>query len=391
MGKSSGGSGSSMGDAFAAMAAMQASQNQAKIAQEQLDWAKSVYNEQQPYIMQSTQQQLDAQAQANSFAKEQQNYYLNTYQPMETQFAQQAQNYDTPASEQLNAGAAEQTTADQFSQARAATQKQLEGYGIDPSSTRYASLDAGTRTQQAAAAASAGNVAIQQTKNTGLQLESQAINTGRGYANAVNSGYGTGTGAGSASTSGLNSSLSTGSNAMGTPVQWASASNQALGSAVSAWGNYGTAMNAAYNQSSGMGSILGSAMGLAGNVIGAFADGGPTDSLPPQPQEAIPTGAPPMPQQAAQQPPMQGQNGPGGAIPAAASPSAGRAIDDVPARLTAGEFVVPKDVVGWYGEKHMYDMIAKAQADKQRTQEETTARPSIRPAIPTAPTFVSQS
>jgi hypothetical protein len=67
----------------------------------------------------------------------------------------------------------------------------------------------------------------------------------------------------------------------------------------------------------------------------------------------------------------------GGAIPQSASPTQGIAVDDVPARLSPGEFVVPKDVVQWKGEEHFQKLIDQSREKRQ----EATAKPDIR-ALP---------
>jgi hypothetical protein len=76
-----------------------------------------------------------------------------------------------------------------------------------------------------------------------------------------------------------------------------------------------------------------------------------------------------------------------GAIPASMSPSGGRATDDVPAtlhgtgeqiRLNQGEFIIPRDVVGWRGEGYYQKDIEKARKER----EGAIARPTMKPAIP---------
>jgi hypothetical protein len=64
-------------------------------------------------------------------------------------------------------------------------------------------------------------------------------------------------------------------------------------------------------------------------------------------------------------------------------------VDDVPARLTVGEFVIPKDVVEWEGQKYFYGQIDKTRAAKQQANQRTDIGGKQGPAIPTAPTFVS--
>ena len=52
----------------------------------------------------------------------------------------------------------------------------------------------------------------------------------------------------------------------------------------------------------------------------------------------------------------------GGQVPRSASPSQGRQTDDIPARLNANEFVMPRDVTKYYGHKFFLDLIKKSRA-----------------------------
>jgi hypothetical protein len=80
----------------------------------------------------------------------------------------------------------------------------------------------------------------------------------------------------------------------------------------------------------------------------------------------------------------------GGAVPRSVSPSRGRQTDDISARLNAGEYVIPRDVVKHQGTKFFTDLIAKSR--KLRTGM-TGAKPgpTMRPALPQGrPTFSSR-
>jgi hypothetical protein len=80
----------------------------------------------------------------------------------------------------------------------------------------------------------------------------------------------------------------------------------------------------------------------------------------------------------------------GGAVPRSASPSRGQQTDDISARLNAGEYVIPRDVVKHQGTKFFTDLIAKSR--KLRTGM-TGAKPgpTMRPALPQGrPTFRSR-
>ena len=199
---------------FTGLQQAQAAQQQYQLGEQQLQWAQSVYNQNEPAIQAASAASLTAQNQANAFSQNQANLYENTYQPLQQQYVQQVQNWDTPQQELQNACAAQETVADQFTQARNAAATQLESFGVDPTSTRYAALDIGTRTQQAAAEAGAGTQAIQNTKLQGLGLKSGAINQGLGLPGQSATLSNAGTSAGGASSSGLTNAYQTGANAM---------------------------------------------------------------------------------------------------------------------------------------------------------------------------------
>ena len=54
----------------------------------------------------------------------------------------------------------------------------------------------------------------------------------------------------------------------------------------------------------------------------------------------------------------------GGFVSRELSPSGGSKVDDVQARLNAGEFVIPKDVATWKGKEFFYKMIAQARKNR---------------------------
>lgn len=74
----------------------------------------------------------------------------------------------------------------------------------------------------------------------------------------------------------------------------------------------------------------------------------------------------------------------GGAVPPVASPSRGAIPDDIPARVSAGEFIMPEDVVRWFGEEKLTKMIEKSRADRAGPASGKSALPPspAQPAIP---------
>jgi hypothetical protein len=202
-------------------------------------------------------------------AQDAQNFYDTTYKPIETQFANQATNYNSADRSAQASGQAQADVASTFAGQRQAALSSLEGYGIDPSQTRFGALDLGTRVSQAAAQATAGTQSRLQTEAMGLSLEGQAINTGRGYPSQVNQSY---QGAAASGNAGISAGLNTSStygNLMGTANQWANTSNSAMGigaGIASSQGNYGLGvMQSNAQQSAGIGSLVGG-IAVAGGI-----------------------------------------------------------------------------------------------------------------------------
>lgn len=249
---------------------------QAQTSQDQLDWAKSQYADMAPVTksyMQSQVDQADAQRQNAATA---QDYYTKTYQPIETQFAQQAQSYASPARADERAAQAEGDVASQFDAQRKSALTSLESYGIDPSQTRYGALDLGTRVSQAAATAAAGTQSRQQSEAMGMSLEGEAINIGRGYPGQVAQSYAGATASGAAGIQASNQTASTYGNLMGTATQWGGLANQSTGTAgnmmhqgfADQLAGYSAQQQASSSAMGGIGSLVG---GVGALAVGAVA------------------------------------------------------------------------------------------------------------------------
>lgn len=333
-------------------AAKESADLQYKLGQQQLDWAKQQYSDMKPTTDKVVNSLTDAQDQQTQQSKELYDRYKNVYEPAQDRYLSDAENYDTAGRRDQNAGAAQAAVGQNFDAARDAATRQLESFGVDPSSTRFAALDLGTRVQEAAAKAGAGTQAIRDTESTGLALRGNAINMGNGLPGQSNAAQNTANSSGTGAVGADNSTFSTGASAMGTPGSFFSGANGALGTAGgiinAGYKNTLDAFNANNNASSGWGSALGAAVGLGAKVYG-FAEGG--------------------------------------AIPMDASPSHGAVTDDVPAavqgqpiRLNGGEFVIPRDVAAWEGEKSLQNLIAKA----RQAKADSSAKPAVGPAAVSA-------
>jgi len=254
-----------------ASASKEAAAAQREIAADQLSWSREQWAEQWPVTQRYMESMVGAtDAQLGNAARDRARYE-GTFQPLENQLVRTAQEWNTPARASQEAGRAMADVAQSFEAQRKTALSTLESYGIDPSQTRFGALDLGTRVAQAAATSAAGTQARRNTEATGLSLLGEAINIGKGYPGQVAQSYGGATTAGQAGVNAGVNTAGTYGQMMGSPLGWAGASNQVLGN----WGNtmnqnYQNSINAAKvdndasgNMMSGIGSLIGGAIGLA--------------------------------------------------------------------------------------------------------------------------------
>lgn len=331
-----------------------------QIAREQLAWAQDAYAANQKLTQKTVNAYLDYMAENAEYARRDRERYEKLFQPLEDQLIEDANTYASAERKDMEIGRAQAQVGQQFDAARESAQRELEAYGINPSATRYAALDIGYRANEAAAKAAAGNQAALNVDNIARALRTEAINIGRGYPAQVTGEYGTAMNAGNSAVGNANQTLGTGSAAMTAPAQYMGMANQSYGQ----WGNllgqsYQNQLSrweAKQNASSGWGQALGLVGGIASNLF--FEDGGavPSDGIQ---------------------------------VPEEVSPSRGAIPDDVPAQLTAGEFVIPREAVEWYGEKHMYSLIDKARREREQMMAQTGAIPDVGTAPNQPPAFKS--
>src|SRR5580704_7213377 len=101
--------------------------------------------------------------------------YDNTFVPEINDLVAQAADYASPARIEQNMGRAEAGAAQAGDAARQNALSDLESFGVDPSSGRYADLDKASREQAAATEVGAGNVAEQETEAIARSLQAEAI------------------------------------------------------------------------------------------------------------------------------------------------------------------------------------------------------------------------
>lgn len=240
-----------------------------KFSREQFGVANERQAEQDKIANQVTQQQLDASKQAQQWATEDRDRYNNTFKPLEDQFIDKAQNWDSAERQGKLAAEAKADVLSNASQQRQATERNMASMGVNPTSGRYAGVERSGETATTLAAAGAENTARNTVRNQALSLQADAVNMGKGLAVNPGSSLGLSTSAGSAAmqtTSGNNAQAAGLSSIMG----------QGFQGAMSGYGNqasilnqqYGNQLNAWQAQQQANSSSTGALAGGIGSMVG---------------------------------------------------------------------------------------------------------------------------
>src|ERR1035437_3725712 len=156
-----------------------------------LKWGTNVFADVNSVTSSNVAQYLSSAATSGILANASVSDYLSKYVPQQDQLIRDANSYTSQGRVQSEMGSAESATAQSMDQGQLNAEPQLNSYGIDPSSGRYAELVNAQAAQRAAAQAGAGQQARLATEATGRALRSQAIAAGQqlpGQAvNALNS------------------------------------------------------------------------------------------------------------------------------------------------------------------------------------------------------------
>lgn len=324
-------------------------------AREQLDWSRQqdTMNRQLLDRVLGSQEQIQGATQRN--AESDRARYEQVYQPLENNLVQEFQSFDSPERRAQERGRAIADVNQQFDAQRRNALQRLESYGVDPSQTRNAALDLGTRVQQAAAAAGAANASDRATEQTGRALRAEAINIGKGLPSNVAASYGQSLQAGNSMVGNANSTTSTSANAMQGANSYMNTANNAFGTAANTmtqgYNNQMAQFNANQQATTGMLSAVG---GMAGMFM---ADGGKT-----QKRQALTidndTG--------------EAYDSTPGMIDYGAGDGSG--IDDqVPIMASRDEYIIPADVVKAKGVEFFDKLVERyhTPAEQQREDEHT--------------------
>lgn len=397
-----------------------------QLMEQQYSWGQQQFQQNDQLTDQVVGDLMQTYGQLSGLGNQMMNQYQTMFEPEYQSLVKDANNYSSQARIQQAMGAAESGVAQNFNGQRDAALTDLQEFGIDPSSGRYDQLDKSERVQQAAAQAGAGFQAEQATEATGRGLRSEALQLGSVMPSQATAAYNAASGAAQAGENAKLANSQEGINLQGSPIQWGDMGMQLKNSqsaSRSQGGNSPSSSNQGNSQGRGMDALdehetSGQAdPNWAGNPgPNSDASGGGVGGIPAAGQIAVnDSGAGGNSttagggQDASTADATYGGNDDssgggdsgssdigdsgddesfagGGAIPYSKSPSHGRVTDDVPAvingkdpaRLNAGEFVMPRHTVQWKGQEFFHKLIE--QSKKRRGA--ATAKPEMKSAIP---------
>lgn len=224
----------------------------AGIGNRQLEFSERQYNEMAPLARRAADQQFATQNELMQMAREDRQYQMETFRPLEKGLVADAERFDTEAYREQLASQAQADAARAFGTAQGMTNRDLARRGVSPNSG--ASMARSNQNMLALASMQAGGAtgARQQAEQLGYARKLDAAGLGRGLSGASLGAYGAATGAGSA---GVNTAMAPGNQYM-----------QGMSSGASTIGS-GLQM-----QNQGLTSILGNQANLYGQKMNAQAE-----------------------------------------------------------------------------------------------------------------------
>lgn len=330
------------------------------------DWAQSMWDNGQEemarigaYAQDFMSMTLPASEELFDWARTQRQRFDEFVMPQMESLFREAELYASKGEEDRQRGMAIQDIKSATEAQREAQLRKLEGYGVDPSDTRYMAMDKQAGVAEAALSALAANQAGERTKQIGRDMRTEAIGLGTGFlsdaqasgVNAANIGV-TGANVG-------NAAANTGIALQQAPANMLAGAGNATSTAAGIVDtSYGRDLDYAVDQRAAEAADA-QGMGGIGNMIGAglaltpygMAAGSVTNVLSGALQ-ANSGGAEGGVVRVATQPGYAAEGGP------VAAPG-GPTSDGGALRISDGEYIIPADVVQILGTKHFDKMIEK--------------------------------
>lgn len=170
---------------FAEIMQAQAAMAQVQLGQDWLSFSKEQFgiaNERQKGIdeltKQVTDQQVRSMGNANQWAEEDRARWKDKFQPLQDQFIDKAQNWDSAGKQYEAAAEAKADVANSYALQKQQTDRALAAQGVRPDSGGYAGVTRASDTTAALAGAGAQNMARKQLRNEAMGLQGDALNIG---------------------------------------------------------------------------------------------------------------------------------------------------------------------------------------------------------------------
>lgn len=186
-------------------------------------------------------QQLESGNQQNQWALEDRTRYKDVFQPLQDEFIETAENYDSP---ERQAQVAAESKADVLKAADAQeqiNQRQMASMGLNPASGRFAGITRANATNTALASAGAQNSARTALRDKAIALKADAINMGNGLPSQSAAAAGLGLNAGNSAVG----NAATGQNSF---YQNRNVMAQGFGGAMQGYANQGNILGNLYGQ-----------------------------------------------------------------------------------------------------------------------------------------------
>ncbi len=169
----------------------EAAKANAALGKEAFDWYKGYYENTVAPLQQKqaaladtlTSDYLDTSRQQKQFAQEQNQYYKDTFQPVEKKMVSDAMDYDSADNIKRVSGEAAANVNQQFSNVRGQGARLAGRYGL--TSTAFSGPAGASERAQALGAAGAATGAATSTRDKGIALRSGASNFGRNMPNTA--------------------------------------------------------------------------------------------------------------------------------------------------------------------------------------------------------------
>jgi hypothetical protein len=159
------------------------------VAREQLDFSKTQYEENKPFLQGLATSMKDAQDQQMTQAKDYYDYQVETFRPLEKGLVADAEKFNTDSYAQEMAGKASADAAAAFQSAQGSSMRSAARRGVNPNSGAFGAASNSNAMALASMQAGARTGARSQAEQLGYARKLDAVGIGRNLAGASTAAY----------------------------------------------------------------------------------------------------------------------------------------------------------------------------------------------------------